>query len=95
MIFLQIFIMTIVTLLIAFLMNPLSKKAARKIQHEKYLRVHVHHSAYGVILFILGVVIGNVFLLSVGLGLYLAHGAEEIHFNKKRFPKAFFIFVTR
>ena len=82
---------TTLTLIATFLLNPISKKAAKKINDEKYLKVHIHHSVYGVILFILGAVSGNAVILSVGLGIYLAHGAEEMYFDKTSPAKAFFI----
>jgi uncharacterized membrane protein len=90
----QIFLITTITLIVVFLLNPISKKAARKVNHERLLKVHIHHSVSGAVLLIVGVVVGSTIILSIGLGIYLAHGAEEMYFNKKRFPKAFFIFLT-
>lgn len=91
----NIFIITLITLVLIFLLNPVSKKASRHVSYERFLKVHIHHSVFGIILFIIGAVIGNAFILSVGLGMYLAHGVEEVYFNKKYSPKAFFVFFTR
>jgi len=91
----KILLITIITLVLVFLLNPVSKKAGNRVKYEKFTKFHIHHSVFGVILFIIGAVIGNAFILSVGLGLYLAHGVEEVYFNKKHSPKAFFVFVTR
>ena len=86
----QFFLITIVTLILTFSLNPLFRKANKNISPK----IHVHHSVLGVLLLAVGLIIGNKVVAALGLGIYLGHSAEEIYFNKRNFVKAFFIFVT-
>jgi hypothetical protein len=91
----EIFLLTTITIAIAVLVNPISKKISHKVDDKRFLKVHVHHSVTGLLLLIIGLVFMNKIIISLGLGMYLAHGFEEMCYNKKPFPKAFFILVTR
>jgi predicted PurR-regulated permease PerM len=87
----QIFLITVITLTLTFLLNPIF----RKINKKRSPKLHVHHSVLGVLLLAIGIIAGNKAFAAVGLGIYLGHGIEEIYFNKTNLIKAFFIFVTR
>lgn len=90
----QFFLITILTLTLTFSLNPISKKVSKKLNPDRFTKIHIHHSVWGVLLFIIGIVIGNKAVAAIGLGIYLGHVAEEIYFNKRNIIKAFFIFVT-
>jgi hypothetical protein len=90
-----IFIITMFTILLVFLLNPLFKKVNSKVDKKMAPKLHVHHSALGVFLLAIGVIVSNVYVIAIGLGIYLAHGIEEIYFNKTNPLKAFFVFVSR
>ena len=85
----------LITFALTFLLNPISKKLAGKINHEKYLKYHIHHSVWGMLLFIIGLVAGNKYIAAIGLGVYLGHVAEEAYFNKRNIIRASLIFITR
>jgi hypothetical protein len=91
----RIFLLTIITFIVTFLLNPISKKVSRKINPDRFLKVHIHHSVWGVLLFVIGITVRNDSVLALGLGIYLGHVAEEVYFNKRNVIKAFFILVTR
>ena len=91
----EIFLLTAITIVVTVLANPLSKKLSNKVDDKKYLKVHIHHSITGLLTLAVGLIFANKIVISLGLGMYLAHGLEEMYYNKKHFPKAFFIFVTR
>jgi UDP-N-acetylmuramyl pentapeptide phosphotransferase/UDP-N-acetylglucosamine-1-phosphate transferase len=91
----QIIIITIITFVLTFSLNPVFKKVNKKINQKRSSKHHVHHSVLGVLLLAVGVIIGNEVVAAIGLGIYLAHGIEEIYFNKRNVIAAFFIFVTR
>ena len=91
----QFFLITIITFIVTFLLNPISKKLSKKINPDRFTKVHIHHSVWGVLLFVIGIAIGNKVIAAIGLGIYLGHVAEEIYFNKRNIVRAFFIFVTR
>lgn len=91
----QIFLVTIITVVITVLSNPLSKKISRRVDDKRYLKVHVHHSVTGLLILAAGLAFTNKIAIGIGLGLYLAHGIEEMYYNKRRFPEAFFILITR
>ena len=55
----------------------------------------IHHSVFGALLFVVGLVIGKALILSIGLGIYFGHVFEEMYFNKLRLTKALLVFVTR
>lgn len=88
-------LITIVTFAVTFLLNPLSKKVAKRVRGKRHPRFHIHHSATGLLILVLGLAIHERIIAGLGLGIYLAHVAEEIYFNKKNVAKAFFILVTR
>jgi len=90
----QIFLITVVVLVLTFLLNPVFKKINKK-RPVRPLKLHVHHSVLGVLLLIIGIITGNKTVTALGLGIYLGHVMEEIYFNKRNFIMAFFIFVTR
>jgi hypothetical protein len=90
----QTLLITIITLVITVLLNPISKKVSRKVDDKRYLKVHVHHSVTGLLLLVIGLAFMNKIVIGLGLGIYLAQGIEEMYFNKKPFPKAFFILIT-
>gem|GEM_PF-3526852 len=90
----KFFLITIVTLVLTFLLNPISKKLSKLINPERFAKVHVHHSVWGALLLIIGIVIRNGSVAALGLGVYLGHVAEEIYFNRRNVIKAFFILVT-
>ena len=87
----QFFLITIVTLVLTFSLNPLFKKVTRKYPSK----FHIHHSVLGVLLLATGIIVRHKVVAAIGLGIYLGHGAEEIYFNKRNVFAAFFIFVTR
>lgn len=91
----QFYLITVITFIITFLLNPLSKKASKKINPDRFTKVHIHHSVWGILLFIIGIIINNKATTAIGLGIYFGHVAEEIYFNKRSFVKALFILVTR
>lgn len=83
-----------------FLLNPVSKKVAGKFKaskfnYERLVKAHIHHSVWGILILIIGLIIGNMIVAGIGSGIYLGHVAEEIYFNKRNVIKAFFILVTR
>jgi hypothetical protein len=80
---------------VTVLINPLSKKISKRVDDKKYLKVHVHHSITGLFILIVGLIFVNKIAIAIGLGIYLAHGFEEMYYNKKHFPRAFFILITR
>lgn len=86
----QILLITIATLVLTFLLNPVFKNVSKRTS----FKLHVHHSVLGVLLFVVGLAVGNNTITAVGLGIYLGHVMEEIYFNKKGVIEAFFIFVT-
>jgi uncharacterized membrane protein len=90
-----IILLTTITIIVAVLINPISKKVSRKVDDKRYLRVHVHHSVTGLFILAVGLAFANTIIVSLGLGMYLAHGLEEMYYNKKPFPVAFFILITR
>jgi hypothetical protein len=90
----QFFLITIITFIVTFLLNPISKKASKKINPDRFTKIHIHHSVWGVLLFVVGIIIRNDDVVAIGLGIYLGHVAEEIYFNKRGIVTAFFIFVT-
>ena len=55
----------------------------------------IHHSVIGLFMFLVGLFLGHQTVLSIGLGLYVSHVAEEIYFKGENFGHALFIFVTR
>jgi hypothetical protein len=87
----QFFLITIVTLILIFSLNPLFRKANKKISP----RIHVHHSVLGILLLAIGIIVRHKVVAAIGLGIFLGHGVEEIYFNKRNVFAAFFIFVTR
>lgn len=91
----RFFLIMAISLILTFLLNPIFKKTGATVKAKRSLDVHVHHSVFGLILLAIGIIIDSNAVIAVGLGIYLAHGLEEMYFNKRRFPKAFFIFVTR
>lgn len=91
----QFFLIAIVAFIVTFLLNPISKKVSKKINPDRFTKIHIHHSVWGALLFIVGIIIRNDGVAAIGLGIYLGHVAEEIYFNKRDILKAFFIFVTR
>jgi len=90
----QVFLITMITFIVTFLLNPISKQLSKQINPDRFTKVHIHHSVWGMLLLAIGIVIGNKVVAAVGLGIYLGHVAEEIYFNKKNIIRAFFIFVT-
>lgn len=87
----EILMVTISTIIITFALTPLFQKIGTK----RTSKLHIHHSVIGVALLVAGLVLNNSILASIGLGIYTAHGFEEIYYNKRRFPRAFLVFVTR
>ncbi|MBI2623819.1 MAG: hypothetical protein HYW65_04635 [Candidatus Liptonbacteria bacterium] len=55
----------------------------------------IHHSVVGVSLFLIGLFLEHQTVLSIGLGLYVSHVAEEIYFEGESLGHALVIFVTR
>jgi hypothetical protein len=90
----QFFLITIITFIITFLLNPISKKVSKQVNPDRFTKVHIHHSVWGMLLFIVGIIIGNKVVAAIGLGIYLGHVAEEVHFNKRNIFRAFLIFIT-
>jgi hypothetical protein len=88
----QIFLITIATIIFTFSFTLVFKKVSKKAHSTK---LHVHHSVLGVLLLIIGLIVGNKDVTALGLGVYLGHVVEEVYFNKKSLIRAFFIFVTR
>lgn len=91
----QIFLIIITTLILTFLLNPTFRKINKKVDKKRPLALHIHHSVIGMLLFVGGIIIESNVVAAIGVGVYLAHGLEEICFNKTHYIKAFFIFVTR
>ncbi len=91
----EIFLLTALTIIVTVLVNPISKKVSKRVDDKRYLKVHVHHSVTGLVILAAGLAYANKITIALGLGLYLAHGLEEMYFNKQPFPKAFFILITR
>jgi hypothetical protein len=91
----QFFLITIVTFILTFSLNPLFKKVNKTVYRKTSLKLHVHHSVLGVLLLAIGIIIGNKAVAALGLGIYLGHVMEEVYFNKRNIVTAFFIFVTR
>ncbi len=90
----QIFLIAIITFVVTFLLNPVSKKVSKQINPDRFTKVHIHHSTWGMLILIAGIIVRNDIAAAIGLGIYLGHVAEEIYFNKKNMIRAFFIFVT-
>jgi hypothetical protein len=90
----QIFLI-IITFIVTFLLNPISKKISKKINPDRFTKVHIHHSVWGLLLFVIGLIVRSKDVAGLGLGIYLGHVAEEMYFNKRSFISALFIFVTR
>jgi hypothetical protein len=90
----EIFSLTVITIIVEVFINPISKKVSKRVDDKRYLKVHVHHSVTGLVILAAGLAFTNKIIIALGLGLYIAHGFEEMYFNKKRFPKAFFILIT-
>jgi uncharacterized membrane protein len=90
----EFFLITIITFAITFLLNPISKKVSKKINPDRFTKVHIHHSVWGVLLFVIGIAVSNDVVAALGLGIYLGHVAEEIYLNKRTVTTAFFIFIT-
>lgn len=86
----QFFLITIITLVLTFSLNPIFKKISKK----RSFKLHIHHSVLGVLLLVIGLIVGNKVVTAIGLGIYLGHVVEEIYFNKRNVITAFFIFVT-
>lgn len=91
----QFLLVTILTVIVAVFINPLSKKVSHRVDDKRYLGIHVHHSVTGLLICAAGLIMGNKVVAAIGFGLYLAHGVEEIYYNKRKITKAFFIFITR
>jgi hypothetical protein len=53
----------------------------------------IHHSVLGAFLFLVGVLIQDAMVRSVGLGIYVSHVFEEMYFNKFGFVKSLSIFI--
>lgn len=57
----------------------------------------IHHSVFGLLLIVIGRIADHSMhnlISSAGLGMYISHIFEEWAFNKIRFSKAIFIFIT-
>lgn len=70
----------------------------RKITLIKIRGYKVHHSVFGLILALGGLLISTPFrysILEVGLGMYIGHIAEEMYFNKKTFLEAAVVFIEK
>lgn len=91
----KIFLITSIALIATFLFDLFFRKTVEKRPFIVGHRYKIHHSVAGMLLFGAGLSAGNDWILSLGLGMYLAHGFEEMYFNHTRFPEAFFVFVTR
>jgi Na+/H+ antiporter NhaD/arsenite permease-like protein len=91
----QFFLITIVTIILDFLTHSFSKQLSNKIDDKRYIKVHIHHSVWGVLLLAIGIIIGNKAVMAIGVGLYIGHVMEEIYFNKRNFITALFIFISR
>lgn len=91
----QIFLITIITFIVTFVLNPISKKISKKVNPDRFTKVHIHHSVWGVLLLAIGIIIGSKVVAALGLGIYLGHVAEEMYFNKRGLITAIFIFVNR
>jgi hypothetical protein len=87
----QFFIITLITLIITFSLNPLLKRLSSK----NPAKLHIHHSVLGVLLIVIGLIARHKVVVALGLGIYLGHVAEEMYFNKRNVIKALLIFVTR
>lgn len=86
----QFILITLATGALTFLFSPLWQKLGEK-QPSK---LHIHHSILGLVLFIVGMIIGNMYLAPFGLGIYISHVLEEIYYCKTSFYKALFVLVT-
>lgn len=85
-----VFFVTLFTFLIAFLSR---NKFHNVPKFEKY---YTHHSLVGVLIMIASFFTPYFFLFfSIGVGIFLAHGIEEIYFSHSSFVKAFFVFITK
>jgi len=82
------------TIILIFSLNPLFKKVNSKVNKKTTPKLHVHHSTLGMFLLAIGIILSNIYVVAIGLGIYLAHGIEEIYFNKTNPLKAFFVFVS-
>lgn len=91
----QFFLITIITLALTFSLNPISKKLSKQVNPDRFTKVHIHHSVWGVLLFVIGITARNDSVAALGLGIYLGHVVEEVYFNKRSVFAAFFIIVTR
>jgi hypothetical protein len=83
---------TIIMFVIGYLISKNTKQ--HLIRWSKY---SFHHSILGLLLILLSVFLktykGIVF--SVGLGIYISHGIEEMYFNHISIKKAFFVFIAK
>lgn len=90
----KILSITILAIILTFSFDLVFRKSVEK-RPFKVGRRKIHHSVLGLLLFAIGIASRNPIILSIGLGMYLSHGIEEMYFNKTRIPGAFFVFVTR
>jgi hypothetical protein len=90
----KFFLITLIAIVLTFLFGLVFRKTVEKRPFivRKY---KIHHSILGILLFLVGIILRNTIILSIGLGIYLSHGFEEMYFNKTGLPRAFFVFVTR
>jgi hypothetical protein len=93
----EFLLITMITFAVTFSLNPLYKKLDRKIneRRKRPSKFHIHHSVTGLFILVAGLLINNKVIAAMGIGIYLAHVAEEIYFNKRNVTKAFFILITR
>ncbi|HEX7633338.1 MAG TPA: hypothetical protein VF401_03360 [Candidatus Saccharimonadales bacterium] len=88
-------VVTLITLAITFLLNPISKKVSKKIKGDRHPKWHIHHSVTGLAILAVGLLVGVKIISAIVLGIYLGHVAEEIYFNKRNPIRALFILVSR
>ncbi len=85
--------------LISLIFYKNSDKAKfRKIALLKIAGYKVHHSVFGIVLILLGLLIRIPFrytISEVGLGVYICHIAEEMYVNKKDIRDAIFVFTEK
>jgi hypothetical protein len=91
----QFLLIMVITIVLDFLTHSFSKQLSNKIDDKRYIRVHIHHSVWGVLVLVLGIIIGNQVVMAIGAGVYIGHVMEEMYFNKRNLVTAIFIFVTR
>jgi hypothetical protein len=87
----QVFLITIITLVVTFFLNPVFKRVSK----QRPMKLHIHHSVLGVLILVIGIIASNKIAIAIGLGIYLGHVMEEMYFNKRSLITALFIFVTR